>query len=157
MTAPVGQRPNAAARVERERIRERYGDRVTNCYPVRFRDSRGRLGANKTPVMPIEGLLEYVMLLTGAKAANIRRAVVDVFADRPDRPDRPEPRTRFPRLWPWSWATLFLFRRCSFRSPQRPSVGRGPFRQPHEQPEFQGLGSSHARVVLSISGDRPAD
>ena len=59
--------------------RERCGDRVANCYPVRFRDSRGRLGANKTPVMPIEGLLEYVMLLTGAKAANIRRAMVDVF------------------------------------------------------------------------------
>ncbi len=45
---------------------------------VRFRDSRGRVGANETPVAAIEGILEIVVLLTGKKAAAVRKQVVQV-------------------------------------------------------------------------------
>ncbi len=67
------------ARVELTRLRERYGDRATNCSSVRFRDSRSRIGANATPVAKTDALLEVVLLLTGSKAAAVRKHVVQVF------------------------------------------------------------------------------
>ena len=40
---------------ELERVRDLYGDSLTNCYSVRFRDSHGRIGANTTPVATLQG------------------------------------------------------------------------------------------------------
>ena len=43
---------------ELQRIQERYGDRSTNCRPVSFADSRGRVDPNrKTPVADALGML----------------------------------------------------------------------------------------------------
>ena len=52
---------------EFDRLRERYGDGSPICGPVSFRDSRGRVNPNKTPVTTIEGIVEVVLLLTGTR------------------------------------------------------------------------------------------
>ena len=64
---------------EFDRLRERYGDGSPICGPVSFRDSRGRVNPNKTPVTTIEGIVEVVLLLTGTKAAKIRQKIARVF------------------------------------------------------------------------------
>ncbi len=56
-TSPIhgGTRQNASN--ELQRIQERYDDGSTNCRPVSFRDSRGRVDPNKTPVAKASEML----------------------------------------------------------------------------------------------------
>ena len=66
--------------LELRRLLEQYGkDRLAICKSVRFRDSRGRLGSNETPVATLEGIVEIVLLLSGSRAAAVRKQVVQVF------------------------------------------------------------------------------
>jgi hypothetical protein len=70
----------ANAAQEFERIRERYSDCCANCTTVSFRDSRGRVHPNReTPVADVKGVVEIVLLLTGARAAQIRQRIAQVF------------------------------------------------------------------------------
>ena len=52
----------ASASKEFDRLRERHGDGLANCQPIRFRDLTGRLNRNETPAASIEGVVEIVLL-----------------------------------------------------------------------------------------------
>jgi len=71
---------------EVDRVRGRYGDRDPNLgdrdpkwISVRFRDSRGRVGANVTPVATLHGILDILVLLPGKCSAELRSQIINVF------------------------------------------------------------------------------